>query len=177
MSDGKKAIFRIKKLEMRLRLVQTQESFVNNSKSVGLSTTNPAFFPFTQTKIRSYLCVKEISSFNWTNCIRGLIPHQVIVAFVDHQAYTGNYQKNPFAFETFGIQRINLKVNGQSYHATPYSVDFENGDFLTIFDDMLRSIGFSEINESAGISKSEFRKHNFFAIFVSILEFSYLNRL
>ena len=30
---------------------------------------------------------------------------------------------------------------------------------------MLRSIGFSEINESAGISKSEFRKHKFFAIF------------
>ena len=165
MRDGKKAIFRIKKLEMRFRLVQTQESFVNNSKSVGLGTTNPAFFPFTQTKIRSYLCVKEISSFNWTNCIRGVIPHQVIVAFVDHQAYTGNYQKNPFAFETFGIQKINLKVNGQSYPATPYSVDFENGDFLPIYDDMLRSIGFSEINESAGISKSEFRKHKFFAIF------------
>ena len=52
MSDGKKAIFRIKKLEMRFRLVQTQESFVNNSKSVGLGTANPAFFPFTKTKIR-----------------------------------------------------------------------------------------------------------------------------
>ena len=165
MSDGRKAIFKIKKLEMRFRLVQTQESYVNNSKAVGQGTTSPAFFPFTQTKIRSYLCVKEISSFNWTNCIRGVIPHQVIIAFVDHQAYTGNYQKNPFAFETFGIQKINLKINGQSYPATPYNVDFENGDFLPIYDDMLRSIGFSEINESAGISKSEFRKHKFFAIF------------
>ena len=58
-----------------------------------------------------------------------------------------------------------MKCNGQSYPATPYNVDFENGDFLPIYDDMLRSIGFSEINESAGISKSEFRKHKFFAIF------------
>ena len=30
---------------------------------------------------------------------------------------------------------------------------------------MLRSIGFSDKNESAGISKSEFRNHKFFAIF------------
>ena len=150
---------------MLFQLVQTQESYVNNSKSVGLCTTSPAFFPFTQTKIRSQLCVKELGNFNWPNCIRGVIPHQVIVAFVDHQAYSGNFKTNPFAFEPFGIQKINLKVNGQSYPATPYNIDFENGDFLPIYDDMLRSIGFSEINESAGISKSEFRNHKFFAIF------------
>ena len=150
---------------MRFRLVQSQESFVNQAKAVGLGTTSPAFLPFTQTKIRSYLCVKEVSIFNWTNCIIGIIPHQVIVAFVDHQDNTGNFEKNPFAFKNFGVQKINLKVNGQSYPATPYNVDFDNEDFMNTYDDMLRSIGFLEINESAGISKSEFRKHKFFAIF------------
>ena len=165
LSDGKKAVFQIKKLNMRFRLVQAQESFVNQAKAIGLGTSSPAFIPFTQTKIRSYLCVREVSSFNWTNCIRGVIPHQVIVAFVDHQGYTGNYKKNPFAFENFGIQKINLKVNGTSYPASPYNIDFENGDFMEIYDDMLRSVGFSEINESAGISKSEFRSHKFFTIF------------
>ena len=165
MSDGKKAAFRIKKLNMRFRLVQAQESFNTQAKAVGLGTSSPAFIPFTQTKIRSYLCVKEISSFTWSNCIRGVIPHQIIVAFIDHQAYTGNYKKNPFAFENFKIQKINLKVNGISYPATPYNIDFENGDFLEIYDDMIRSVGFSEINESAGISKSEFRSHKFFTIF------------
>ena len=165
LSDGKKAVFQIKKLNMRFRLVQAQESFVNQAKAIGLGTSSPAFIPFTQTKIRSYLCVREVSSFNWTNCIRGVIPHQVIVAFVDHQGYTGNYKKNPFAFENFGIQKINLKVNGTSYPASPYNIDFDNGDFMEIYDDMLRSVGFSEINESAGISKSEFRSHKFFTIF------------
>ena len=90
---------------MRFRLVQAQESFINQAKAIGLGTASPAFIPFTQTKIRSYLCVSEISSFNWTNCIRGVIPHQIIVAFIDHAAYTGNYKQNPFAFENFGIQK------------------------------------------------------------------------
>ena len=165
MSDGKKAVFQLKKLSMRFRLVQAKESFVNQAKSIGLGTTSPAFIPFTQTKIRTYLCVREISSFTWANCIRGVIPQQVIVAFIDHQGYVGNYKKNPFAFQTFGIQKINLKVNGISYPATPYNVDFASGDFMEMYDDMLRSVGYSEINESAGISKSEFRTHKFFAIF------------
>ena len=109
MSDGKKATFKIKKLEMRFRLVQTQESYVNNSKAIGHGTTSPAFLPFTQTKIRSYLCVKEISSFNWTNCIRGVIPHQVIIAFVDHQAYTGNYQKIRLHSKLLEFKKLTLR--------------------------------------------------------------------
>merc|ERR1712074_424239 len=101
MRDGKKAVSRIKKLNMRFRLVQAHESFLNQAKAVGLGTTSPAFIPFTQTQIRSHLCVKELSSFNWTNCIRGVIPHQVIVAFVDHQAYTRNFQKKSFCLSKF----------------------------------------------------------------------------
>ena len=42
---------------------------------------------------------------------------------------------------------------------------------MDIYDDMLRSVGFSEINESAGISKSEFRSHKFFAIFGKYFRF------
>ena len=49
--------------------------------------------------------------------------------------------------------------------AAPYNVDFDNGDSMDIYEDMLWSIGFSELKESAGISKSVFRNHKFFAIF------------
>ena len=100
MSDGVKAIFKIKKLAMRFRLVQAKDSFVNQAKSIGLGTQPPAFFPFTQTKIRTYLCVKEISSFEWSNCIRGIIPHQIIVGFVEHENYVGGYKKS-FCFSKF----------------------------------------------------------------------------
>ena len=95
ISDEVKALFKIKKLTMRFRLVQAKDSFVDQAKSVGLGNQPPAFFPFTQTKIRTYLCVKEISSFEWANSIRGIIPHQIIVGFVEHESYVGSYKKNP----------------------------------------------------------------------------------
>ena len=36
---------------------------------------------------------------------------------------------------------------------------------MPLYDDFLRGVGYSEMNESAGISKEEFRKHKMFTIF------------
>ena len=165
LSNGQKAAFKIKKLNMRFRLVQAKDSFVDQAKAIGLGTQSPAFIPFTQTKIRTYLVTKEISSFTWANCIRGIIPHQVVIGFVEHESYVGTYKKNPFLFGNFDICKINLKVNGVSYPATPYTPNFEGGDFLEMYDDLLRGVGYSESNETAGITKDEFRNHKMFTIF------------
>ena len=48
-------------MDMRFQLVQVQEC---KAKAVGIGTSNAAFIPFILTKIRSYFCVKEVSSFN-----------------------------------------------------------------------------------------------------------------
>ena len=150
---------------MRFRLVQACDNFVNQAKFIGLGNQAPAYYPFTQTKIRTYLCVKEISSFTWANCISGVIPQQIIVAFVEHEIFVGSYEKNPFAFENFGINEINLKVNGASYPATPYTPNFDSGDFMEMYYDFLRGAGVSEVNESLGITKAQFRNHKMFTIF------------
>ena len=77
----------------------------------------------------------------------------------------GSYKTNPFTFQNFGIRKINLKVNGVSYPATPYTPNFESGDFMVMYDDFLHGVGYSEMNDSSGISKEEFRKHKMFTIF------------
>merc|ERR1712001_417043 len=46
MSNGKQAIFKLKKLNMRFRLVQAQESFINRFKAIGLGTASLVFIPF-----------------------------------------------------------------------------------------------------------------------------------
>lgn len=164
MSDGIKAKFKIKDLKMRFRLFQAKDMFVNREKSIGLGNSAPAYYPFTQTKIRTYLCVKEVSSFTWANCIRGTISHQIIVGFVEHDSYVGSYKKKPFAIENFGIDKINLKVNGSSYPATAYTPNFDSGDFMELYDDFLRGVGVSELNETIGMTKTEFKNHKMFAI-------------
>ena len=36
---------------------------------------------------------------------------------------------------------------------------------MVMYDDFLRGVGYSEMNDSSGISKEEFRKHKMFTIF------------
>ena len=165
MSNGAVAKFLIKDLKLRMRLVQTNEKYINQAKSIGIGNEPPAFLPFSQTKLRTFLVVKDISSFVWSNCIRGTIPQQIIIAFIDHEAFVGNYKKNPFSFENFGISRINLKINGNPYPSTPYSHNFESGDFMNLYEDFLRGIGVSDANETVGISKQEYIHHKMFTIF------------
>ena len=55
-------------------------------------------------------------------------------------------------------------VNVISNPITQYNVYFENRDFMEFYDDMQRSIGYTEINKSAGISKTDFRTHKVFTI-------------
>ena len=93
MSDGAVAKYVINDVKRRLRLVQTNEKFINQAKAIRNGNEPPAFLPFTQTKLRTFLVVKDISSFVWSNCIRGTIPQQIIMAFIDHEAYVGSYKK------------------------------------------------------------------------------------
>ena len=74
-------------------MVHTNENFINQVKTIGNRNESPALFSFTQTKSTSFLVVKDISRFVSSNFIRGTIPRQIIIAFIDHEAYVGNYKK------------------------------------------------------------------------------------
>ena len=105
----------------------------NPTKAVGLRTTSPALIPFTHTKILSYLCVKEVRSFNWTNCIRGVIHRQVIVAYVDHQVIT---------ITSISIIEILLRFMMGCYDQLAFlkltkELDFQNQEFFAILVSIL----------------------------------------
>ena len=87
------------------------------------------------------------------------------MSFLDHTAYSGNFKKNPFAFENFGINGLCLRINGNSYPSKPYSVDFEEGKYSMLYDDMIRNIGIAHQNESAGISLETYIKHKLLWVF------------
>lgn len=54
------------------------------------------------------------------------LPKQIVVAFVDTEAYVGSYKKNPFNFEHFKLNSINIKVNGLRVPQEPLRPDFTN---------------------------------------------------
>ena len=65
----------------------------------------------------------------------------------------------------FYINGICLRINGNSYPSKPYQVDFGEGKYSMLYDDMIRNIGIGRQNESVGIALETYVKHKLLWIF------------
>ena len=54
------------------------------------------------------------TSINFDNVFTGALPDLVVVGLVSDADLAGGYQRNPFDFRNFGVNRIELKRNGTS---------------------------------------------------------------
>ena len=56
-------------------------------------------------------------------------PDLVIVGLVSEADHAGGYQRNPFNFQNFGVNRIDLKRNGMPVPRNGYTPNFANGQY------------------------------------------------
>ena len=94
--------------------------------------SNIGYYPFYQTKIRTNLITKNLSTFTWSNCVKGRLPEQLIVCMVKHASYVGSWKNNPYAFEPFDLNNIFLRINGSPYPVKSYNPDFTAGAFVIL---------------------------------------------
>src|SRR5271156_3214741 len=92
----------------------------------GLQSEN-AIYPYIGHKIFTKLIKAGGLSERAENFFRGTFPKGVILGLVDHEAFCGNYHKNPYNFQHFDLTEIAVIVNGFSVPAEPYRPDFTKG--------------------------------------------------
>ena len=78
------------------------------------------------------------TSINFDNVFTGACPDQVIVGLVSDADLAGNYQTNPFNFQNFGVNRIEIKINGTSVPSGGYTPNFANGQYLKAYTTFLQ---------------------------------------
>lgn len=83
---------------------------------------NPAYYPLKRVTIKDIVASFNSTSASFQNIASGIMPVRVLVGFVESEAFTGKYNKNPFNFQNFGIKSAELKVNSV---ATPFSSPLE----------------------------------------------------
>ena len=69
------------------------------------------------------------------NLCHSLLPYNLIVGFVETDAFSGDYTKSPFKFSNLDnkILEVGLYVNGQPYPVPPMKMDFENKDTIEAY--------------------------------------------
>ena len=80
------------------------------------------------------------TSISFDNVVTGALPDMLIVGLVSDADHAGGYQRNPFNFQNFGVNRIDLKRNGMPVPRNGYTPNFNNGqytkDYMTFLEQL-----------------------------------------
>ncbi len=89
-----------------------------------LSTT--AKYPIERaSRISPYRLVRRVS--NQENLFLGTLPKSIILAMTENSAFSGAYNKNPFAFKHFNLEFMALYRDGIQIPSKPLQPEYENG--------------------------------------------------
>lgn len=155
------AIGKIKmiKLGMKVRKI-TLDPAVASAVENKLNS-NPAVYPITQSKIKTYLLNSGLQSQQISQIVRGKLPRSFIIGFVASKAFDGGVNTNPFCFEHFGLNYMNIFINGEPLHPQAIKPDFDNNVYLPEYRWFLDNIGLHQ-NASNNISYEDFKSNSCF---------------
>lgn len=123
-----------------------------------------AKYIFPVSLIKSYSIPAGSTSYLTSDIFSQEVPQYIIVGLVDSAAFHGNFSKNPFNFEDFGLLSINVTVEGLKSFSKKIEVGGLNSEYLTGYNSL-----FSVLHdpETVGnqISREDYLNGNFFIAF------------
>ena len=125
----------------------------------------PALYPLTQSKIKSFLLQSGTSSTSIQNALTGSLPQSMVVCFLDARAFNGSVSYNPFTFTHFNLNLLNLRVNGNPFHPRPFQPNYSTGDFYREYRNLMDHGGVQHGNNAIAINLKEFVSNSNFYIY------------
>ncbi len=86
-----------------------------------------AKYPINRVECKTITIPAQSLDVNQENIFMGQIPTRVIIGLLDHDAFTGNYKKNPFNFKNFKLTKISLQLDAQEQPVKPIYCNFDEG--------------------------------------------------
>ncbi|XP_073529914.1 uncharacterized protein F54H12.2-like [Phyllobates terribilis] len=87
--------------------------------------SSPAKYALDRACLKVYSIPGGTRNSNHENLFLGQIPKTVILCFVDNEAFSGSYQKNPLCFHHYRINHAALYLDGQQIPAKPFHPNFD----------------------------------------------------
>ena len=133
IADADEYMLNIKSAVFIVREIALEENCIRAHQR--LLQTHPYKFPIKKVETKSFNVTPDCFEFE-INSISSRVPNFMAVAFVDGNAYSGSMKKNPFNFQHFNINKIEVNLAGNSQPHAPISLDFENKSYIRAFNAM-----------------------------------------
>lgn len=94
-----------------------------------LLNTHTAKYPFKRVEMHNYTIPCGSQFHTIENMFLGRIPNRIIVGLVSHAAFSGDYVKNPFNFQHYGVNYLTLFKNGEQMFSRAYSPVYKDANY------------------------------------------------
>jgi hypothetical protein len=92
------------------------------------------------------------------NLFLGQLPVRVVVGFVHHASFNGEFKSSAFEFPNHGLNYLALNSNGIQIPAKPLTPDFANDRFMDAYQTIFQGLGISWKNASHGITAAKYKE-------------------
>ncbi|XP_065126020.1 uncharacterized protein F54H12.2-like [Paramisgurnus dabryanus] len=93
---------------------------------------------------------------NQENLFLGTLPKSIVLAMVDNDAFTGAYNKNPFAFKNYDLEFLAIYSDGVQTPSKPLQPDFGSGAAVREFYQLALASGKHLKNQALSIDREAF---------------------
>lgn len=115
---------------------------------------SPAKFPITRKECKVLAIPQGFQSFVKDNIFLGQLPSRIVIGMVNNEAFAGSIELNPYNFEHFGINYMQLYTDGNPVLNKPLKLNVDEGHYLDAFE--LLSQSFDKFDgEKSSIIKRE----------------------
>ena len=122
----------------------------------------PQIFPFASTTVESYLLRRGTKSEKVQHSLcKPTAPALLLLALVSEKAFMGERALNGFAFKHYDLEKVGIHIDGVSYFQEDVVLDFENGRYMEMYWNLMRTLNLINRDEGCSISRWEYAKDNF----------------
>lgn len=99
------------------------------------------------------------------NVHNGQLPKRAFVAFVEHNAYNGSDQLNPYNYQHFDLNYLAFFLNGIQYPEKAFTPDFGKGLYVREYLNLFEATNQDNIDSCINLNREAFLKgNNIFAV-------------
>ena len=120
------------------------------------SKQSPFVYPINRTSIQTYDITHRQMHGNITNMYNGHLPKSIVVGMVRNTAFNGDQLFNPYNFQHFNCNFMQLKVKGTTVPSEAYTPDFHGGLYAREFNSVFQNCGIGISNQGNCFSRDLF---------------------
>jgi hypothetical protein len=126
-----------------------------------------ALYPYTKSDVKKFTVGQGSFDFTKDDVFQNLIPSRLVLCMVNNESLNGSFHRNPFNFQHYGVNFVEVSVDGESVPGRGLQVKFgnheEDGNYIDGYLSMTRGVLMGQ--EEHSITREDYNSGYTFFVF------------